>query len=262
MDSEVEFVTDTDLESVLRAVPDGVLLVGADLDVVWANPAAEQLFGMTLAEGIGRSGLEFIHPDDLSLVAASMMSVQSKEKGTPIEVRVSTGEGWRLVEVVGAPFGDQLLISIRDLTERRRWEIAGDEVARFRSLMQNAASVTMLLNGDGIVQDTSGGVTRLLGWDQEWVEQRSLHELVDEADHPVLDRGLEKLRGLGPAGPMTLDRSGCAGHAASRATTRRAPVPRPTTHPKGPLPSPPPRQSPTQRHRRRGHRGKFSRPPS
>ena len=48
--------------------------------------------------------------------------------------------------MIGAPLGDNVVLSVRDLTERRRWEVAGDEVARFRSLLQNAASVTMLVS--------------------------------------------------------------------------------------------------------------------
>ena len=54
----------------------------------------------------------------------------------------------RLVELVGAPLHGEpdgmIVLSVRDLTERRRWEVAGDQVARFQSLMHNAATVTML----------------------------------------------------------------------------------------------------------------------
>ena len=42
-----------------------------------------------------------------------------------------------------------IVLSVRDLTERRRWEVAGDQVARFRSLMHNAATVTMLVSAGG-----------------------------------------------------------------------------------------------------------------
>ena len=130
-----------------------------------------------------QNGLDFIHPDDLQLAALALTSVQDKEVGTLLELRVRSADGWRLVEMIGAPLGDNLVLSVRDLTERRRWEVAGDEVARFRSLMQNAASVTMLLTRDGIVESSSGGLTRILGLDQEWLEHRPLADAVDERDH-------------------------------------------------------------------------------
>ena len=46
--------------------------------------------------------------------------------------------GWRLVEIIGANLLDRaavkgLVLCMRDLTERRRWEVASDEVGKFRS---------------------------------------------------------------------------------------------------------------------------------
>src|SRR4029079_2797541 len=170
--------------AVATALPDAVLVVDDGAVVRWANHAAERLFCIPLDEARGSNGLDFIHPDDLQLALLALTSVQTKEVGTPLELRVRSTDGWRLVEMIGAPLGPDLVLSVRDLTERRRWEVAGDEVARFRSLMQNAASVTMLLSSVGIVESSSGGLTRLLGLDQEWVEGRALSDLADDLDAP------------------------------------------------------------------------------
>ena len=132
-----------ELASVASALPDAVLVIDALACVRWANHAAERLFAMPVAEAIGKNGLDFIHPDDLQLAVLAIASVQNKDVGSLLELRVRSGDGWRLVEMIGAPLGDELLLSVRDVTERRRWEIAGNEVARFRSLMQNSASVTL-----------------------------------------------------------------------------------------------------------------------
>src|SRR5258708_1490123 len=175
------------LAAVAMALPDAVLVVDPLAQIRWANRSCERLFGIPADEAIGSPGLDFIHPADLQLAALALTSVQSKEVGTPLELRVRGADGWKLVEMIGAPLGDDLVLSVRDLTERRRWEVAGDEIARFRSLMQNAASVTMLITRDGIVESSSGGLTRLLGLDQEWVEGRALSELADDLDGPVVD---------------------------------------------------------------------------
>ena len=169
------------LAAVAQALPDAVLVIDAGARVRWANRAAERLFGIPVDEAIGPNGLDFIHPDDFQLAALALTSVQGKEVGSLLELRVRSADGWRLVEMIGAPLGDNVVLSVRDLTERRRWEVAGDEVARFRSLMQNAASVTMLLTRDGIVESSSGGLTRILGLDQEWLEHRPLADAVDDA---------------------------------------------------------------------------------
>ena len=171
-----------EIVQVAMRLPDSVLLVDSLLHVLWANPSAEQLFGIELADSGGMSGLDLIHPDDLGAAALAMTSVRSKDVGTPLEVRVLAHDGWRLVELIGAPSGDDLILTLRDLTERRRWEVAHDAHAHFRSLMHNASMLTMLIDASGAVQNSSAAITRLLGHDQEWLEGRELEELVVSAD--------------------------------------------------------------------------------
>ena len=190
---------------VLDALPDAVMLIDDQARLSWANPAAGALFGRSVEESIGLCGLDFLHPDDLQVALLSLESVQGKTVGTPLELRIRSTDGWRLVEMVGSMVGDEILLSMRDLTERRRWEVAG-ETARLRSLMQNAASITVLLSGDGIVGASSVGVTRQLGIDQEWLENRPFLDLIDELDHPVLESALRQVRdpGVSPT-PVTVD---------------------------------------------------------
>ena len=163
--------------TVALALPDPTLVLDASVEVVWCNRSAEVLFGMTLDDARGRSGIEFLHPDDVQIAALSLASVQGKEVGTLLELRVRSTDGWRLVEVRGAPLGELTVLCLRDLTERRRWELAGDETAKFRSLLQNSATITMLLDETGTVLASSGALTRLLGHDQEVVEGAPLDDL-------------------------------------------------------------------------------------
>ena len=171
-----------EIAEVAMGLPDSVFLLSPLAHVLWANQSAERLFGMKLADSGGISGLDLIHPDDLEIAAHAMTSVYSKDVGTPLEIRLRAHDGWRLVELLGAPFGENLVLSVRDLTERRRWEVAHDADARFRSLMQNASMLTMLIDSSGIVQNSSAAMTRVLGHDQEWLEGRGLEELVDSSD--------------------------------------------------------------------------------
>jgi diguanylate cyclase (GGDEF)-like protein/PAS domain S-box-containing protein len=195
-----------DVAALASAVADAVLLIDRSAALLWANPAAERLFGVPLDSAIGMNGLDFVHPDDIQVAALSMVSVQSKEVGTLIELRVRSDEGWRLVEVHGAPFGENILLSLRDLTERRRWEVASDATARFRSIVHNAASVLLLVTRDGKVMSASGALTRALGHDQEWLEDRQLLELVDDGDRLVVAELLSTLgREEHDRAPITVD---------------------------------------------------------
>lgn len=159
------------LTRLLGELPDAVAVVDSGCFLRWGNRSAEKLFGRSLNESLGISGLELVHPEDLELVLRSLVSVQGKEVGTAIEVRVNSATGWRLVEVLGAPVSwmedGAVLLCLRDVTERRRFELARGEEARFRSLVQNSAAVTMLVSRTGDVESVSGALTRLLGHDPE-----------------------------------------------------------------------------------------------
>ena len=188
------------LAGIAAGLPDLLLVVDSNATVLWANRSAERFFGISLAEGFGLNGLDLIHPDDLSVALLSLTSVQGKEVGTPIELRLRAHDGWRLAELVGAPFGEFLVLSIRDLTERRRWEVAHGEDARFRSLVQNAPMITMLVDANGIVETSSAALSRMLGHDQEWLEGRPLASIVAHKDQGKLVAALATV--LDPAVPV------------------------------------------------------------
>ncbi|MFZ6005290.1 MAG: sensor domain-containing protein [Actinomycetota bacterium] len=193
------------LHAVLAGLPDPVLVVDGACTVLWANRAAETFFGRSADSARGVSGLELVHPDDLEFALLSMLSVQDKEIGMPIEVRLLSADGWRLVELVGAPLavaqGVQIVLSIRDLTARRAFEVANDDVAKFRSLVHNAATLMLLVSADGAVEAASGALARLLGQDPGVVVGRPLADLVPAEDRERLESALsEAARGAQGAG--------------------------------------------------------------
>jgi diguanylate cyclase (GGDEF)-like protein/PAS domain S-box-containing protein len=168
-------------------LPDAVVLVDGNGTVIWGNKSAERIFGRPVSEVVGQSGLDLVHPDDHEFVLRSLSSIQHKDVGSPIEIRVKTASGWRLIELIGSGTRwsgeDVILLSIRDLTERRRYELAsGRGDATFRSLVHNAGSVIMLVSNEGNLESVSGAITRLLGLDPELLEGRPLAEIVAERD--------------------------------------------------------------------------------
>ena len=132
-----------------------------------------------------------LDPEDLELAATSLVSVRDKNVGSPIELRVKTPTGWKLVELIGANLVGKrpingLVWCLRDLTERRRWEVANNDIEQFRSLVHNSASILLLLDGTGTVRSVSAAITRMLGHDQALVEGHPLEDLAVPADRPAL----------------------------------------------------------------------------
>ncbi|MGQ0432431.1 MAG: PAS domain-containing protein, partial [Microthrixaceae bacterium] len=199
-------MSDQELAALAELLPDAVVVIDDTAAVCWGNQAAERLMGRPLATWLGSNGLDLLHPDDLGLAMVSLESVQAKEVGTPIELRIATSTGWLLVELVGAPLPDgRLLMTMRDVTQRRRWEVAGNQTALFQSLVQNAPTITMLLDAHGVVQSVSGAITRHLGHDQEVVSGRSLSHIVDDDDHAALAIALHDARTSTASNPTNVE---------------------------------------------------------
>ena len=70
--------------------------------------------------------------------------------------------------------------------------------------MQNGASITLLLDGDGTIRASSAVVTRLLGHDQEVLEGQPLDCIVDRCDREALAEALEDVRSVAAAS-VTVD---------------------------------------------------------
>jgi diguanylate cyclase (GGDEF)-like protein/PAS domain S-box-containing protein len=189
-------------------LPDAVVLVDASGTIVWGNRSAGRVFERAVDDWVGHSSLDLVHPDDQEFVRRSLSTIQDKDVGTPIEVRVNAASGWRLIEMVGTTvqwFGDDVvLLCMRDLTERRRFELARGHEARFRSLVHNAGSIFMLVSRDGVVESVSAAITRLLGHDPELLEGRPLSCIVARRDRTAFEAALASARrGATSARPVT-----------------------------------------------------------
>ena len=106
-----------------------------------ANLACVRLIDADVRDWIGQVPLKLVHPDDLPIVLSSFGTIADKEYGTPIEVRLRAGDGmWRLMELIGATHptdtGHIVVVSIRDLTERRQWKLAGRQPELFRTVVE------------------------------------------------------------------------------------------------------------------------------
>jgi diguanylate cyclase (GGDEF)-like protein/PAS domain S-box-containing protein len=178
--------------SLLDALPDVVMAIDATARVVYANAAAE-LRGWSRDQWVGRSAIELVHPDDVLIGLAAMESVQGKVTGSAIELRIAhPTEGWHLFEVIASNRLDDpelglLVLVCRDLSERRRWEVAADDVARFRAVIQHSSAVTMLVDPGGCIQSVSAAITRLTGLDQEALIGTRLSSLAAPGHEALLE---------------------------------------------------------------------------
>jgi diguanylate cyclase (GGDEF)-like protein/PAS domain S-box-containing protein len=117
------------LAVLVEGMADAVAVVDAEGVLHYLNPAAEQLFGYSLAERRDQPVFDLVHPDDLELAAAALAATTVEDDpGSAVEVRVRAGDGeWLHVEVIGTNLLEDerlrgVILSFRDITARRAAE--------------------------------------------------------------------------------------------------------------------------------------------
>ena len=190
-----------DARAVLDILPDLVFLLSPEGILLDVNETSLRLLRWSRAEAIGASVFDVVHPDDVAVAISSLGTLQDKETGTPIELRVCDVDGaWHWVEIIGSnrPLGDGtpgLVCVARDITQRRMWEVAAGDVDRFQQVLHHAPSITMLLDADGVVTSVNHAFTRLLGHDPSLVVGATLATFVDEQSLTQLRESLLTVRG-------------------------------------------------------------------
>jgi len=104
---------------------DAVLVLGADGTLTYASPAIEHLFGRPVAELLGTTGFDFIHPDDAAAAAEALEAAFERPgERVSVEARIRAADDtWRWVDVVAVnrlddPVVNGVVTNVRDITER------------------------------------------------------------------------------------------------------------------------------------------------
>ncbi len=188
------------LTELLDGLPDLVFVVDGEGHLTYINAVVERDLHWRPTELLGRSVFELVHPDDVPGTKASLDALRDHEVGTPIEARVADLEGnWHWVEVIGvnhvAAAGLSGFVCVaRDITQRRMWEVAGADMARFQQVMQHAPSITMLLDARGVVTSVNGAFARILGHDPSMVVGQALQLFVAPESATTLQAAMRQLR--------------------------------------------------------------------
>ncbi|HYW14369.1 MAG TPA: PAS domain S-box protein [Longimicrobium sp.] len=151
---------------------DPVSIIAPDGEIRYESEAVERIFGYTVAEGLGTSGWDRVHPDDHAMVQAALRDVIDHPGRTgSAEFRYLDGHGaWRFVETVGKTLTDDpedgVVINTRDVTARRLAEEAlRESEERYRALIENGHDIIVILDpASGRIRYQSPSMERILGY--------------------------------------------------------------------------------------------------
>jgi diguanylate cyclase (GGDEF)-like protein/PAS domain S-box-containing protein len=111
--------------TVVSGAYDVTAVIGCDGVVRWVTPNCERLLGCPPAAIVGRSGLDWVHPDNLDeMVEALTVFAAGDGVSYPAPIRMRHQDGsWRDVEVVATDFLDHpdiagIAVNLRDIGER------------------------------------------------------------------------------------------------------------------------------------------------
>ncbi len=174
----------TNLLKILKHNADGIVVVGEDKRILFANPAAESLLGYKQKDlldrsfeyplrGSGKSEIEIPHHDGPSTIA-DMSAVRINWEGRPAH-----------------------LASLRDVTERRQMERALRESQEkfFKAFQSSPEVILITLLEDGTMLEVNDTFLNLTGYAREEIAGKKTNDIslwVDPEDRPAAVKALKE----------------------------------------------------------------------
>jgi PAS domain S-box-containing protein len=140
--------------TLVEEVNDLATVVDTDGTITYVSPAVTRILGYDPDELIGNEGYEFVHPEDRERNADALEAVLSNpSESETVEVRFRHANGsWRWIEAtirnrLDDDVIDGILLSSRDITERKEYELEARELAEeYDALLNNVEDAIFLVN--------------------------------------------------------------------------------------------------------------------
>ena len=198
--------------SVIENVGEVLFETDAQGTYTFLSPAWQTITGFSIHESLGKSLLQYIHPDDLerNLKDAESMGEHSEEEYADYEARYQAKDGSpRDVEIKFREHFDAAgnltgtSGTINDITDRKKTEAALKESEeRFRQLFEQSVDAIYVHDEEGRFVDCNAQACRLLGYTREELISLSIEDvsgnLCSEEDRQPQERSV-------PNRPRALD---------------------------------------------------------
>jgi PAS domain S-box-containing protein len=142
--------------TLVEELNDLATVVDPDGTITYVSPAVTRILGYDPDELVGHEGYEFVHPEDRERNADALEAVLSNpSESETVEVRFRHADGsWRWVEAtmrnrLDDDIIDGILLSSRDITERKEYEAEAQKLAEeYEALLNNVEDAIFLINVD------------------------------------------------------------------------------------------------------------------
>ena len=184
---------DTLFHVLVQNSTDAIVMFDASGSIMFASDSSARLLGYTVAERMGRSGFELMHPDDIAASTANLEEVL-RRPGVPIpgEVRLRHKDGeWRHIESIGVNRLDEpairaIVVNYRDVTEQRRAvEALRTSEERLRHIVERAQDLIYYCDAAGRFTYVNPTASRVMQYSEAELIGRHFFSMVRK-DHQNL----------------------------------------------------------------------------
>lgn len=168
--------------AMIEHISDGITLMDPGGTVTWQSPSGERLFGRSLDEVTGKSGFDFIDPEDAAQLApmfADLLSTPGKSLTAEFRVRHKNGS-WRWMEAIGTnllsnPDLHALIMNYRDITDRNE---ALEHIRFQASLLSQVRNAVIAIDNELRVVYWNEAAAAMLGWNASEVVGRPVQSIL------------------------------------------------------------------------------------
>ena len=172
--------------ALIENATDIITILNAEGIITYQSPSVERILGLDPVEMVGRSVLDWFHPQDAERFEALLPKMMEHPGMLQVaEFRLRRRDGnWRILELLGNnllddPLVGGVILNIRDVTERREAEKALEEE-------KERLAVTLRSIGDGVVAMDGKGVIRLFNEEAQRLTGWSVSEALGKPAREVL----------------------------------------------------------------------------
>ena len=176
--------SEVNYRSLVDNLGEGIGIVNVNEEFLFANSAAERIFGVGKGELLGKSLKEFLNEDQYMSIQ-NQTKIRTKGQNSIYEFELTRTDGEKrniLITAVPQFNDDNKFIGthgiFRDFTEQKRTEKALQESEeKFKSIMENSADAIFLSNQQGKYVYTNKAVCALLGYTSEEMKSKTIIDL-------------------------------------------------------------------------------------
>jgi len=179
------------LRALIEGGSDVIIVFDADLKIRFASPSIEQLTGYSAAESIGTGMLDYIFPEDHSIVMDAMKGTQQGSPARAVrEYRARHRDGSIVIvetvstDLLDHPLVQGIVVNARDVTDRKRIEAAlGQSERDYRGLFENASDCIVIFEPeDERVLEANNRACEVYGFNRSELLGKSLKSLSENVE--------------------------------------------------------------------------------